>query len=172
MGKGADGAKAGILGGLVYAVVTAIFSYIALVTFKTQVMNVLQNEINSNSALSSTGVTAQQLYNLTLSFEVVIVVIVGIIVGLILGLIFAYVYGKLPGTKGAMKGLSFGVILFVISILITLSRSSTYGASYLEINAAGALIGALAAGYVMGMLFERFEESNKPLGEEPPYPQM
>lgn len=171
MGKGANGVKAGAIAGILYGAVSAVFSYLALVIFKTQIIATLDKYISGNSILSSAGITAQSLYNSELSVGPIGSVVGGIIIGLILGAIFAYAYARLPGKSAGIKGLSFGIILWLIfNVLIGLASVSEYGMNYYLFSIGGGVIGVLLYGFVLGRLFAHYQEQDAPVMDDQGFP--
>ncbi len=168
MGKTSNGAKAGVVSGLTYGIIAAIFTFLWFNLFKTQVMDAFAKVISSSATLTGQGMTAQSLYNYEMILEPVLAIIEGLIIGLIMGIIFAYVYQKLPGSKITTKGLIFGIILWVIlGVLLGISNLREFGTSYYSLYIVGALIGSIVYGYLLGMLFSRFERANEPTVTEP-----
>ncbi len=174
MGKIANGAKAGALAGIIYGIISAIFTIVSLILLKTEIINALNHYISSTPLLSGTKITAEQIYNAEFTLGPVAGVIGGIILGLILGLIFAYVYNRLPGSSGKVKGIVFGLIMWIIlGALLGLASMSEYGTSYYLISdIVGAFIAAIVYGYLMGILFSRFEAAEAPVQSEPAYPKL
>ena len=171
MGKTGDGVKAGAIAGIVYGIISTIFAIVSLSVFKSQIMSTLNSYLSGISNAGSLGITAQSIYNLEFVLVPVVDIIAGIIVGLILGIIFAAVYHKLPGSSGAVKGIIFGIILWIIlGLLLNIGNLHEYGASYFGLSVGGALVAALIYGYVMGILFAKWQASSVVPMEEPPYP--
>lgn len=168
MGKISNGIKAGALGGLVFGIISAIFIVLALVVFREQVLSALQNYMTTHPIYAQNGYTAQKLYNAFMVSEPVFYSIIAIILGLILGIVFASVHERLPGKNPFLKGLIFGIILWlIIGLFLNRGNLYQYGTSYFGITVTGFLVGSLVYSYLLGYLFNRFENSSKMMISEP-----
>ena len=115
--------------------------------------------------LVSAGITANSLYSLIIIIAPVGSVIVGLIGGAILGLIFAWAVGKLPGRNDKVKGVIFGMILWILfDVLFGLGSITEYGSLYYIVDIAGGFVGALAFGYVIGILYGKW--SLQPINDD------
>ncbi len=172
MGSIGNGAKAGAVGGTLYGAISSIFVIITLIEFKTRVMEQLTKSLQSYPS-GLTPPSPQTLYNIALYAAPITEIIAGLIVGVILGLVFAYVYDRLPGSGAKARGIIFGLILWVfLGLLLNITNISSYGIIYFAITAGGSFVASIASGYVMGALYERWQEAEKPPENEPAYPQV
>lgn len=158
MGKATTGLKAGAIAGSVYGIIYGIFSYLALIVFKSTVMAALQKEAATFASLTGTTISAQSLYNSALVLSFILGVVAGIVLGLILGAIFGAVYDKIPGKSGPVRGMIFGLILWIIlNVLLDYGDIATYGMNYYLFIIGGGFVAALVYGYLAGALFMRWD---------------
>ena len=165
MGEYGTGAKSGLVAGLVYGIISGIIAVIGLSLAKTEIIATLNKYIANYPTLVSAGITANSLYSLIIIIAPVGSVIVGLIGGAILGLIFAWAVGKLPGRNDKVKGLIFGMILWIlVDVLFGLGSITEYGSLYYIVDIAGGFVGALAFGYVIGILYGKW--SLQPINDD------
>jgi hypothetical protein len=150
MGNIAEGAKAGLLSGIVYGILDSLFGIVYLTIFKNDIISVLKSSIPPGSSISATS-----LYNLTLSLAVVGGILGGIIIGLILGLIFSAVYGHLPGSSATSKGLVFGLIMWLLFNVLLGLANLRFGILYYGLGVIGGLLSSLIFGAILGKLYDR-----------------
>lgn len=172
MSKLGNGAKAGAVAGVFYAIVGSVFSIVGLIVLKSEVLDNLSDYASTLSNLTGTQITGQSLYDSEFYGGPIGALLESVILGLILGLIFAYIYHRLPGKGGRPKGIVFGVILWLIlGVGIGSLSIGAYGISYYLVSyVVGGLAGALVFGFLLGTLFDKWEEGEKQIEEEPPYP--
>ncbi|WP_075057738.1 hypothetical protein [Thermogymnomonas acidicola] len=83
-----SGAVYGLLGSLVFALISAVSVYLLFSALKPEIMKVIASSIPPGS-----GLTAQQLYPAALAVAVALVAIISLIAGTIFGAIYGYAYG-------------------------------------------------------------------------------
>lgn len=170
MGKTSDGIKAGTLSGFVYGIISAIFTSVSLILFKTQVISALTEFMSNRPIYASHGITAQGLYNIERISGPVVGIILGVIIGLIIGIIYAHYKDRLPGSGSVLSGIILGLVFWIIlGVLLGLSYLREYGTSFYELYVLGSLVAALSYGYVLAISYKRFEKSNVTI-TEPSYP--
>lgn len=158
MGKATTGLKAGIVAGLVYGVIDGVISYMALIFFKNTVMAALQKEAATLNAIPGISTSAQALYNTAMTTAFAFSIVGGIIGGLILGAIFGAVSSKIPGRSAPVKGMVFGFILWIIlDVVLDYGDISTYSMNYYLFIIGGGIIAALVYGYIIGVLFGKWD---------------
>ncbi|MDA4122751.1 MAG: hypothetical protein OK456_06180 [Thaumarchaeota archaeon] len=156
MGSSGDGAKAGLVAGIPYGIVEAIIVYLSLVSSKASIETAIAKSIPPNS-----GLTANQLYSITLLIAPAVVVIFGVIGGLILGAIYGWKYEKIPGKTSMVKGLVLAGILWVLlSVLGGLGNLQDGAGVYLTQVGTG-LGTALLFGFVLAYFYDRFVAAEK-----------
>ena len=158
MGRASTGAKSGLVAGLVWGIISAIFTAVALIALKQDIINALNSYISGNSAAQQVGLTANDLYNTVLVIGPVADIIVGLIVGMILGAIYGWGVNKIPGENYKVKGVVFGIILWLISAAFSAQSVGEYGILYTVFNLAGAFVGAIVYGYLLGTFYEKWSK--------------
>ena len=165
MGEYGTGAKSGLVAGLVYGIISGIIAAVGITLAKSEIIATLNKYIANYPTLVSAGITANSLYSAILILLPVISIIVGLIGGAILGLIFAWAVGKLPGRNDKVKGIIFGMILWILfDVLFGLGSITEYGSLYYIVDIAGGFVGALAFGYVIGILYGKW--SLQPINDD------
>lgn len=160
MGKTSNGIKAGTVAGLVYGIIVGVFTAISLVIYKSQVLSALTKFMSTNSVYAEHGITAQSLYNDAFISGIVVDVIISIVFGLILGIIYARVIKRSPGSKSAIGGIIFGLIMWlVLGVLLSFSGIKEYGYNFFALRVVGALLGAISYGYILVVMYDRYERS-------------
>jgi len=145
------GGQAGILAGLIYAVVEAAAVVTLLVAFKSDVIEVISSELPSRTAAS---VNAE--YNLLIATDAVVAVAFGIILGLALGLVYGAFSDRIPGRPGVTKGLVFGFILWLIlHVLADYFGNLKYGLTFYLVDIGLGLATSLVYGALLAIFFER-----------------
>jgi len=145
------GGRAGILAGLVYAVVEAAEVVTLLVAFKSRVIEVIGSELPSGSTGNSNAT-----YNLLVATDAVIAIVFGIVAGLLLGLLFGAVSNRVPGRRWATKGLVFGVALWLIlHVIADYFANLKYGVTFYLVDISLGLATSLVYGILLGIFFER-----------------
>ena len=155
MGNGGIGAKAGLIAGPLYGIISGIGSYALLIVYKAQEMKYLAASITS--AEKSLGITAATLYSIQLETAIIGGIIGGLIIGLILGFIFGHIYKKLPGRSDILKGVSFGIILWLIfNVGIGSFNIKALGITYYISSVGIGIIGVIVYGYLLGYFFGKW----------------
>ncbi len=84
--------------------------------------------------------------------------------GLILGIIFAYVYNKIPDKNAIIKGEIFGAILWLIfSVVVGLYNAMIFGLTYYMVSVALGIIPLIVFGYLLGVLYNKWNISTQPV---------
>ena len=151
MGRIGTGAKAGLVSGVVYGAMSAVFAYISLLMIKEQMMVVIEETLLPDSL-----VTAEQIYEFLLIFGAVFVVIVGVVTGVILGVVYGWAYEKIPGGNSIYKGLVFGIILWAIIDVLLGIGNVQYDTTYFVLSLAWGLVIALIFGALLGIFYDKF----------------
>jgi len=151
LGRIGTGAKAGVVSGIVYGAISAVFAYISSPMIKEQMMAVIEETLPPNSL-----VTTEQIYEFLLIFGAVVTVIVGVVTGVILGVVYGWGYEKFPGGNSIYKGLVFGIILWVIVDVLLGLGNLQYGTTYFALSLAWGLVIALIFGALLGVFYDKF----------------
>jgi len=141
MGRVTEGGKAGLLAGLIYAVLTAAVVVTLLILFQSSVVKVV-----------GTGVA----YNQILAADALVAVIFGIVAGILLGLVYGAVSDRIPGRRGVTKGLVFALILWaILHVLADYLGNLKYGVTFYLVDIGLGLGTSLVYGVLLGVFFER-----------------
>ena len=151
MGRLGTGAKAGLVSGVVYGAMSAVFAYISSPMIKEQMMVVIEETLLPDSL-----VTAEQIYEFALIFGAVFAVIVGVVAGVILGAVYGWGYEKVPGGNSIYKGLVLGIILWIIIDVLLGIGNVQYDITYFVLSLAWSLIIALVFGALLGVFYDKF----------------
>jgi len=157
MEKVKEGGKAGVIAGIIYAIMTTIVVAALEYAFKTSIMKAVSSELPSG-----TRVNINALYDLTVEGSIVVAVIFGIILGLVLGLIFGAVSDRIPGKSGIAKGVVFGFLLWLVLHVLADSLNLKYGATFYFTDISLGLATSLFYGVLLGKFFERGMNSLAP----------
>jgi hypothetical protein len=131
------GAKAGMVGGGAWGIITAI------------------ETAASTSPVGAAGPT------------ILIVAILRVAWGLALGLVFAAVAERfLPARTYRAKGVAYGLILGIIELALNVGSLAAWGTD-LAVNLAVGLTSSLAFGYILGYSFQRFATRAHPVIKQP-----
>ena len=150
MGKVIIGIKAGVVSGLIYGIFLAPLIYLELILFKEEYMSMII------ASLTSSSITPEEAYNITLLIGPILVFIMGIILGLIFGIIYGWAYNRIPGRTSIIKGIIFGLILwFILSVLLGLGNL-WYSVTYYLYGLGVGLIEYLIFGVLLGFFYNRF----------------
>ena len=154
MGKVGTGAIAGAIAGLAWGILGDMVGLISKTLFK----------IVAGHAAS---INVAALYNQALNQAIIIRRIIGgLIIGIILVIIFAYAHNKIPGKNMVVKGEVFGLILWIIfGVLIGLIGIS-FGIVYYLILLLSNIIPLLVFGFILGVLYNKWEIKDKPITDE------
>ncbi len=156
MGRGSTGAKAGVVAGIAYGILGAIFTLVILIVDKSAIIAALDAYA---STLSSLGFKASgsALYSTELLTAPVGAVIEGIVGGIILGAIFGLSVHKIPGRNEKVKGMVFGFILwFIFTVLMGLFSRTEFGNTYYLLTVLTGLVSVVVYGYILGALFGKW----------------
>ena len=113
MGSAANGAKSGIISGIVYGLLLAIVTYFTLLSIKGTAIAAITKALPTDSPF-----TADQLYSIALLLSPAISLIIGVLGGLVLGAIYGSLFEKIPGRKPVVRGLIFGLVLWLLSSIL------------------------------------------------------
>ena len=125
MGKIGEGAKAGVIAGILLAVIQSITVVALLYAFKSEIVSNIRSALNPGTVFN-----AGSEYNLIVEFVVVLEIFGAIIIGLILGLVVGAVSDRLPGKSYIAKGLAFGVVMWLILTVAGGISNLKYGPSF------------------------------------------
>ncbi|MHB1470312.1 MAG: DUF6789 family protein [Thermoplasmataceae archaeon] len=156
MGRGSTGAKAGVVAGIAYGILGAIFTLVILIVDKSAIIAALDAYA---STLSSLGLktSGSALYSTELLTAPVGAVIEGIVGGIILGAIFGLAVHKIPGRNDKVKGMVFGFILwFIFTVLMGLFSRTEFGNTYYLLTVLTGLVSVVVYGYILGALFGKW----------------
>jgi len=151
LGRLGTGAKAGLVSGVVYGAMSAVFAYISSPMIKEQMMVVIEETLLPDSL-----VTAEQIYEFALIFGAVFAVIVGVVAGVILGAVYGWGYEKVPGGNSIYKGLVLGIILWIIIDVLLGIGNVQYDITYFVLSLAWSLVIALVFGALLGVFYDKF----------------
>jgi hypothetical protein len=151
LGRTGTGAKAGVVSGVVYGAMSAVFAYISSSMIKEEMMTVIEETLPPDSL-----VTAEQLYEFTLIFGAVFAVVIGVVAGVILGVVYGWGYEKVPGGNSIYKGLVFGIILWIIIDVLLGLGNLEYGTTYFALSLAWGLVISLIFGALLGVFYDKF----------------
>jgi len=127
MGKISSGAKAGLVGGLLVGVIAGAITYLQMTIFKEEYMNILRETLEEAfekyGAQLPSGMSLDQLaemsYNTGRIWGSIGAIIVFIIIGVIAGLVYAAIYNKLPTKSPILKALTLTLAIYVIWTIIS-----------------------------------------------------
>lgn len=153
-------AKAGIVAGIFYAILSAILGAIVIFIFKETIMEYAEE------ALINVGITGTDVESLLVFiFPAMIfgIIIGGIIFGLIFGLIYAALYNSLPGSTSVAKAIILSIIAWLIfSVGLGYSNIASFGIAYYVIGSIViGIITWIIWGYLLGRFWDRFGKAVK-----------
>ena len=151
MGRTGTGAKAGVVSGVVYGAMSAITTYITVLSIKEEIISAIREGLPLDSPF-----TAEQLFESALIILPIFVILLGLVVGIILGLIYGWGYEKIPGGNSIYKGLVVGVIFWVIFFVLLGLGSLQYGTTYAVVSLAWNLVVSLIFGALLGVFYDKF----------------
>jgi len=151
MGRVKEGGKAGLLAGLIYAVVEAAAVVTLLVVFKSTVIATVSSELSAGSTLNGSAA-----YDGLVVTDAVVAVVFGILAGVALGLLFGAVWDRLPGRRAVTKGVVFGLILWLfLHVIADYFENLKYGVTFYIVDIGLGLGTSLVYGALLGLFFER-----------------
>ncbi len=152
--------KAGIVAGIIMGVLNAIFDYVILNAFKSQIISSINTYISRLPVTSTSKLpSAESLYNASLVTGPAEAVIFGAILGLALGYVLGRSYGKIPGGTPLIKSLFLGILIWVIlDVLLGLADLGLLGTSFYLYTLGLSVISLLVFGYVLGFLYGKWAE--------------
>jgi hypothetical protein len=150
LGSTANGAKAGVVAGVLYGVVLAILSYFTVVSEKSLIISAITNKA-ANSPF-----TPEQLYGIVLIATPIVVLIGGLIGGTVVGALYGRLFERIPGGSSTVRGIVVGIALWLVLSVLGGIGNLQYGAlTYLSGVVVG-LVSALLFGFVLGYFYGRF----------------
>jgi len=151
LGRIGTGAKAGVVSGAVYGVISAVTMYVMVLSMKEEVISVIGESLPQDFPI-----TAEQLFEFTLILVPIFAILFGLVVGVILGVIYGWGYEKIPGGNAVYKGLIIGVIFWIIFFVLLGLGNLQYGAPYFMVSLAWNLVISLVFGALLGVFYDKF----------------
>ena len=150
MGNVKQGGKAGLIAGVIYALVTAPVVAALETAFKSGIEGAVISEFHP-------GTTADlsSLYTSVLVGSVAVAVIFGVILGVGLGLLFGAYSDRIPGKSVVVKGLVLGFFLWLILHALADLLNLQYGVTFYATDIGLGLVTSLLYGYLLGLFFDR-----------------
>ncbi|RLG76619.1 MAG: hypothetical protein DRO23_00270 [Thermoprotei archaeon] len=127
MGKITSGAKAGLIGGMLSGVMAGSINYMQMTLFKEEYLKMmretLREVINKAGGQLPSGMSLEQLvelsYNIGKIWGSIGAMVIFLIIGVIAGIVYALVYGKLPTKSPIFKALIVTLTIYVIWTIIS-----------------------------------------------------
>jgi len=146
------GIKAGVVAGVIFAIVSGVLGVIQMYTY-----------YSSSSTLSYPMGSFVSMSILLAMMSIVTSIVWGIIGGLILGLIFAFLYDKLPGDSSLIKGVTLSILLWLIFSVgfgyVMMTITSSDFSHYYELSMVFGIISYVILGVVLGVSWDKFKGS-------------
>lgn len=155
MGKAVEGAKAGVVAGIPYAIFEAVTAYTALVEMKSTIMTAIDRALPVNSS-----VTPAEVYSIAIVAAPIVAVVEGIVGGVIVGAIYGGVFERIPGKTAIAKGIVVGAIVWLLLNVLGGLGNLQEG---LRLYLADVVVGFVAAmlyGVLVGYFYLRFLPSS------------
>jgi len=150
MGNVKEGGKAGLVAGVIYALVTAPVVAALETAFKSGIEGAVILEFHPGTAAY-----LGSLYASVLVGSVAVAVIFGVLLGVVLGILFGAYSGRIPGRSVIVKGLVLGFMLWLILHALADLLNLQYGVTFYVTDVGLGLATSLLYGYLLGLFFER-----------------